>query len=172
MILPEHFDHNELFVLTALIISYLLLFFLPNRFPISMSLLIMLFTATVARLSDHLFSGPNLDLYNIMDMGTYELFDLFTYLLYAPFGYFLIYGYDKWKIKGSLILFYIIAWALLATIFEGVSSLFGVFVYKGWNLSYSFTYYMTMNSFMLLFYNFIKRKYEQSDTLIFNNNHS
>ncbi|MRH43896.1 hypothetical protein GH741_14735 [Aquibacillus halophilus] len=168
MILPEQFDQNELFVLTSLLIFYSLLFWLPNRFPLSLIILMMISSATVARLTDHLLSGSKMNLYSIMDLDKYELFDFFTYLLYAPFGYFLVYGYDKFKLQGISVLLYILVWALGATAFGEISLLFGVFKYKEWEASYSFTYYFIMISLMLLVYRFFKRSYKLHKVEIYN----
>ena len=54
MTLPEKFDQNEWFILVSLIITFSIVWMLPKRFPLSITLLLMLFSSTVARLFDHL----------------------------------------------------------------------------------------------------------------------
>jgi hypothetical protein len=159
MPLPQEFDQNEWFLIIALIISFTLILFLPRRFPLSITILIMLFSITVARLSDHLLAGPNIDLYNLMDTGKYDLFDLFLYFLYAPFGYLFVYLYEKLNIKGFWILLYIIICSIAGTMIEGLCVLFDVFNYKGWKLSYSFCFYLAVQALTLLFYHYIKRSH-------------
>lgn len=64
-----------------------------------MIILIVLFSATIARIADHVLAGPPLDLYDLMDSGKFEMFDIFSYLLYGPFAYIYLYIYEKFKIK-------------------------------------------------------------------------
>lgn len=167
--LPIKFDGNEWFVIIGILISYFVIFLLPGRFPHSVTVLFLLIGTTIARLSDHFLASPKLDLYNIMDTPNYDLFDLITYFLYAPFSYLFIYFYDKWKIKGYWILLYLLLCTSGGTIFEWVNKEFGVFTYKGWHLSYSFTIYLAVQSFVLLFYHWVagtlrRRPMEKADS--------
>ena len=157
MPLPEKFDVNEWFLIGCVIISYLVVTFLPKRFPRSITVLFLLIGTTIARLSDHLLASPKLDLYNIMDTPNYDFFDLITYFLYAPFSYLFVYFYDKWKIKGYWILVYLLLCTSGGTLFEWVNKEFGVFTYKGWRLSYSFSVYMAVQCFVLLFFHLVVR---------------
>ncbi|GAA0479829.1 hypothetical protein GCM10008986_00340 [Salinibacillus aidingensis] len=159
MTLPEHFDHNEWFVLTGVILSYLLVFLLPRRFPLSVILLVMLCAIVFARVLDHMMASPSLDLYDIMDKGNYELFDLVLYSFYAPFAYLYIYLFDKFNVKGIWTGLYILVWSLIAIGFERVNVYFGVFNYHGWKGAYSFPVYLAVQSFTLLFFLYIQHHY-------------
>ncbi|WP_102348934.1 hypothetical protein [Bacillus sp. Marseille-P3661] len=159
MLLPQNFDKNEWFIIIGLLVSYTLILRMPKKLPISITILIMLFSATIARMADHLLAAPNIDLYDITDTGKYELFDFLTYMLYGPFAYLFVYIYVLLSIKGIGNLLYIITWSLLATLFEGITALFDIFNYKNWELSYSFTAYLMIQSYTLLFYKYISKKY-------------
>ncbi|MBM7570838.1 hypothetical protein [Aquibacillus albus] len=156
MILPVQFDKNEWFVLIGLVIFYTAVFVLPKRFPLSISILVMLFTLTIARISDHLLSTSDINFYNVMDSGKYELFDVFVYILYGPFGYFLAYFYDKWKLKGMMIQLYVIGGTVVSSCIEFLAVHYHVFDYKGWALPYSFCYYLVMLALTLLFFRFLQ----------------
>ncbi|WP_413306807.1 hypothetical protein AA0X95_06445 [Bacillus sp. 1P10SD] len=160
MPLPQHFDENEWFVLSCIVVSYSIVRFLPKRFPRIISVLLMLFGPIVARMSDHFLASPKLDLYNLMDTPNYDLFDLFTYVLYAPFSYLFIYFYDRWNVKGAGLLFYLFLWTVVSAIFEWIHKLFHVFTYHNWKLSYSFTVYLVVQCLELLFYYLLIRTYD------------
>ena len=167
MKLPVSFDQNEWFVLISLIISTTIVIILPRRFPLSKIILLFLFSAVVARLSDHLLAGPNSNLYNLMDTNTLDLFDMLTYFLYMPFVYFFIYFYDKWKLRGYSIFLYIVGSVLAGTVYEWITSYFNVFNYHGWKVYYSFTVYLAIQPLTILFYELLRKndapiKYEQS----------
>lgn len=160
MPLPQKFDQNEWFLIISILISYSIILFLPRRFPLGITILLMFFGSVVARLSDHFLASPKLDLYNLMDTPNYDLFDLVTYLLYAPFSYLFIYFYDKWKVKGLWNLLYILLCTAAGTLYEWVCKVFHLFTYKGWHLSYSFTIYLIVQCLALLFYHLVKRNYQ------------
>src|SRR5690606_35876860 len=133
MPLPQKFDQNEWFIIISLAVGVVTVILLPRRFPLSVSILLMVFASTVARTLDHLLAGPTVDVYNITDTGKYDLFDLITYTLYAPFAYIFVYIFDRFNIKGYWILLYLVIASLIATLYEWLCVLFDVFNYKGWN---------------------------------------
>lgn len=161
MPLPQPFDKNEWFVLIGIMVSYSIVRFLPKRFPTVISVLLMLFGPIVARMCDHFLASPKLDLYNLMDTPNYDLFDLFTYFLYAPFSYFFIYFYDRWKVKGAGMLLYLFLWTVASAFFEWIHTLFHVFTYHNWRLSYSFTVYLVVQCLELLYYYLLVRTYSK-----------
>jgi hypothetical protein len=156
---PEKFDQNEGFVLITLLLSIIFIFICPKRMPISITILIMIFSLTIARLADHLLSSPKIDLYSMMDSGKYEFFDLILYFLYAPFGYFFVYVYEKLKVNGYLTTIYILLWSLFGTFFEWISVNFEVFEYKEWELKYSFTVYVFTQAITLLLYGYLRKQH-------------
>lgn len=157
---PEKFDQNEWYVIIALLFSFVLIYLFPKRIPLSITILIMIFSLTIARIADHLLSSPNFDLYSMMDSGKYELFDLILYILYAPFGYFFVYIYEELNIKGYWTIIYIFLWSIFGSFFEWVSVTFEVFVYKDWELKYSFTVYVFTQALTLLLYAFLRKQHK------------
>ncbi|WP_041051199.1 hypothetical protein, partial [Gordoniibacillus kamchatkensis] len=84
---PHRFDANEWFIIIASVFIYTLIFFLPKRFPISLSIFFWLFNLYIANFADFMIATKPLDLYDINDGPEYEFFDLLIYvLLYAPRG--------------------------------------------------------------------------------------
>lgn len=156
--LPNEHDANE-WLLLAIFAGSLLLVRLPKRFPTSMTFLIMLFGSFFARVLDHLFAAPPLDLYDVMDQGAYELYDVFTYFMFAPFAYLFVYLYDRWRIQHLSAIGYILAWSLLGTGVEWIASLFGIYTYKEWKIAYSFPVYLIVQFSTLLFFHYVRRLY-------------
>lgn len=160
MPLPQKFDQNEWFIIISLAVGVVTVILLPRRFPLSVSILMMVFAATVARTLDHLLAGPTVDVYNITDTGRYDLFDLITYTLYAPFAYIFVYIFDRFNIKGYWILLYVVIASLLGTLYEWLCVVFDVFNYKGWNIKYSYGFYLSTQPLTLLFFRYIMGKAE------------
>jgi hypothetical protein len=157
---PETFDQNEWFVLISLFLSFLVIILLPKRMPLSIIILMMIFATTVARLADHLLATPRHDLYNIMDSGKFDFFDLLLYFVYAPFGYIFVYVYERLKVKGYWTIIYIYLWSIFGAFFEWVAVQFKVFEYHGWELKYSFTFYVCTQALTLLFYGYLRKNHE------------
>ncbi|MET3698507.1 hypothetical protein SAMN05877753_109147 [Bacillus oleivorans] len=162
MILPKNFDQNEWFVLIFLTVVIVIICFLPKRFPRSITILILVYTATVGRITDRTLAAPWADFYDIMDTGKYDLFDLLTYILYALFGYILIYLFDMLNVKGLWILVYIVLWSLASVGLEWMSSQFEVVKYKEWVPYLSFSYYLAVQALTLLFFKYLKRVYRNT----------
>lgn len=161
---PREFDQNEWYIIISAIILVLLLYKLPKRFPVSVTVLLLLFTMSTARVTDHLLAGPHKDFYDIMDTGKYELFDLFSYIPYAPFGYLFIYLYDRFQLKGLLLVLYIIFCSIGGVLFERmVSTSFIEFLqYKNWSPYYSLPVYLTVQPMTILFFKLEKSIHERS----------
>lgn len=154
--LPIEFSKNEWFVILSLIASYSV-FFLPRRkFSLSIIILILVFSATIARISDHLLAGPPLDLYDLMDSSRFEMFDIFSYLLYGPFAYIYLYLYEKFKIKHIYTFLYIVAFSIFSVGYEWITVVFGVFTFKEWKSIYSFPVYLFVTSLTILYYRFLR----------------
>ncbi|MRG86120.1 hypothetical protein [Salinibacillus xinjiangensis] len=160
MPLPQEFDHNEWFLLISLVLIYGVMFLLPKHIPTTITILVMIFSILSARFLDHLMAGPTINFYDMMDTGKYDLTDVFLYFLYGPFGYFFIYVYEKFNIQGLAVLFYILICSLFSIGYEWLNVHFDVFNYKNWALRYSFTVYMGVQAITILFYHFVKNRYE------------
>ncbi|MBT2215724.1 hypothetical protein KK120_07805 [Virgibacillus dakarensis] len=159
--LPIAFDENEVYIIIWLILSFCLFFLLPKRFPLSITIVMMLLGVVIAKLFDHLLSSPELNFYNLMDTGKYELFDIISYCLYAPFAYFFIYFFDKLHIRGLGIFLYILVWSWIGIMFEGISVIFHFFNYHGWKLTYSFGVYLITQSLTLLLFRFLMHVHQR-----------
>lgn len=156
---PKELGENEWFLIVALVVFSMTILFLPKRFPISLTILIMVFSSVVARVSDHILAGTNLDLYDVMDSGKYDFFDIISYLLYPPFAYLFVYFYFSWRISGLAISLYILLWSIGGVAFESLAVYFKVFTYKGWSLKYSFLLYLVIQTATLVFFHFLKKSY-------------
>jgi hypothetical protein len=161
---PKEFDQNEWYIILSALALLFLLIKLPRRFPGSITVLVILFTVSVSRVTDHLLAGPHKDFYDIMDSGKFELFDLFSYIPYAPFGYVFIYFYDKLQLRGMKLAFYIICLSFGAILFERlVSTQYINFLqYKSWNMLYSLPVYLIVQPLTILFFNLVKTIHQDS----------
>ncbi|MGM8215356.1 hypothetical protein ACLIA0_07240 [Bacillaceae bacterium W0354] len=161
--LPKSFDANEWFVIISLIVSYYILWLFRKKMKTSHIILIILYSATIARIADHSLAGPPIDGYDLMDTGKFELFDGLTYFLYGPFGFFFISIFQKLNVKGLSVLFYILVWATISVFYEWITVLFGVFTFTDWKSIYSFPIYLFTQSLTLLFYYFVLNKHSSDD---------
>jgi hypothetical protein len=150
------FDMNDYFVLICIVIAYGVIHLMPKRFPKSVTLLLLLFSSTLASMLDNSIGGHIFDLYDIMDGPAYTIMDFVVYFMYAPFGYIFIYFYELFRLKGILTVGYIALFSFLSTVFEWVCIKAGVFTYKdSYLIYYSFPIYLFSQSGILLFYKFI-----------------
>ena len=166
--LPEKFDANEWFILFHILALVILLYKLPKRFPTSITILLLMFTVTVARVVDHVIAGPHVDLYDIMDSGDFELFDLLCYVPYAPFGYVFIYIYDKFQLKGISLILYIVLSSIGSIGFEWLTgtSYISYLKYSSWKPIYSLPIYLLIQPCTILFFHLIKSIHEKSLTSV------
>ncbi|KQX45790.1 MULTISPECIES: hypothetical protein [unclassified Paenibacillus] len=150
------FDMNDYFVLICIVFAYGFIYFMPKRFPLSVTLLLLLFSSTLASMLDNSIGGHIFDLYDIMDGPAYSIMDFVVYFMYAPFGYIFMYFYDLFRLKGILAVGYIALFSLLSAGFEWVCLKAGVFTYKdSYLIYYSFPIYLFSQSALVLFYKFI-----------------
>lgn len=158
--LPEQFDVNE-WIIIILLLSNIVLFKLPKKFPSVITVLLVLLSISMAKLPDHTIAIRPFDLYDLNDTQKYELFDLLLYGAYPPFGIICIYLYTWFNIKGIFTLLYILIWSMFAVIFEYFLVFLGVFDYKGWTIFYSFPVYLITVFIYILFYNFALGYYDK-----------
>ncbi|MEH7746239.1 hypothetical protein V7659_14530 [Neobacillus drentensis] len=161
LVLPENFDTNEWFITISIVVTYTFMLILPKRFPLSITLLMLLFSMTYAQVIDTILAGTKFDLYDINDVEKYEWFDFITWFLYPPFGYAFVYFYDKWIVKGIGVFWYIVSWAFIALVVEVLSFKLHVFTYKGWKFSYSFPIYLVTLCIYLLVFLYLKGTFEK-----------
>jgi hypothetical protein len=153
----DRFDQNEWFIIIMLILTYLIAYLIPRRFPTSITVLLMIWAFTVSQLFDFTIGGGVFDYYDVNDSPRYCLMDLATYFLYAPFSYFFIYIYDVFQIKPRHLALYIIVCSIFAVGFETLMVVFKVITYKNdWYRFYSFDVYLFTQSLTILFYKWIR----------------
>ncbi|RAP76423.1 hypothetical protein DL346_13615 [Paenibacillus montanisoli] len=155
--LPVKFDQNEWFVILNCVLGYTWLLFVPKRYPRVISILVILFSVTVAIIMDHTIATPPLDLYDINDLKKYELTDVITYFMYSPYALLSVYLFDKLNPNGLYFTVYVIVWSLLAVCLEWLAIFFNVFKFHGWTLLYSFSFYLFVTTLHLKFFQFILR---------------
>ncbi|WP_053071817.1 hypothetical protein [Ornithinibacillus contaminans] len=154
--LPEQFDENEWFIILTTVFGFILILLLPKRYPHVISILMVLFTVTIAIIMDHLIATPPLDLYDLNDLKKYEVTDIITYLMYSPYALLCIYLFDKFDPKGKYITAYVVFWSLFALGFESLAAFFNVFKYSGWTFLNSFAFYLLATSIYIFFFTFTR----------------
>lgn len=155
------FNQNEWFVIIAIIIFHLLIFLLPKRFPLFLSVILYIFGFTTGLIFDNTIGAHIFDLYDISDSSKYTLMDILSYVMYGPFGYVFIYFQDKYKIQGKFLVTYILLWCLLSLGLEAMATFFNVYHYKnGYHLYFSFPIYLVTIVIYYLLYDFITKKEE------------
>jgi glucan phosphoethanolaminetransferase (alkaline phosphatase superfamily) len=159
MILWEHFDKNEIYILVMLVVAYSAFFFFPKKLPVKITLLFLVWGFASSTLFDFTIGGGLLDFYKVNDSNHYELSDLLTYFLFATFGYFFVYFYERLHINKQRFIFYVLGWTIVGLIMERVSSWMGVTHYQhGYKLPYSVAVFLVVQTTTGLYYEFIKNK--------------
>lgn len=164
LLLPKHFDTNEIFLICIAFFLVMLITLLPHKFPLVESFMYFLFNFFLAVVVDHILAGPPLDFYNIMDHAKFEIMDVFNYLfLYCPTGYLFLYFYKRFdKSFNGRILYVILAIGITVGL-EWIAIKFNVFHYSKWNLFYSSIAYLFLYIFNILFSKFIKNQLENEN---------
>jgi hypothetical protein len=159
MMLWEHFDKNEIYILVMLGITYGAILLLPKRLPRNIALLYLVWGFASSTFFDFTIGGGLLDYYKVNDSNHYELTDLLSYSLFATFGYFFVYFYEMFHINKNRFIFYIIGWTIVGLIMERISGWMGVTHYQhGYILPYSVAVFLVVQTTTGLFYEFIKKK--------------
>jgi hypothetical protein len=159
MILWEHFDKNEIYILVMIVIAYTAFFLIPKRLPRNITLLFLVWGFASATLFDFTIGAGKHDFYQVNDSNRYELFDLLTYILFATFGYFFVYFYELFEINKKRFIPYVLCWTLVALMMEKVSIWMGVTHYQhGYKLQFSLAIFLLVQTTTGLYYQFIKKK--------------
>ncbi|TVY07123.1 hypothetical protein FPZ49_25365 [Paenibacillus cremeus] len=122
----------------------------------------MILSLSTALSMDHSIGVPPIDLYDTNIYPWLTLSELPTWGMYPISGYLFIYFYDKWKINGLGIPFYVFGWTLLGTAFEALSTAFGVFIYKGWSLKYSFLVYLIVQLMIVAVFRILMNEFHRA----------
>ncbi|MCT8975242.1 hypothetical protein N4T77_01385 [Clostridium sp. CX1] len=147
------FNKNEWFVI-ALLAFYILVFLLPKRFPLFISIIFILYGIAVAGVTfDFILGGPTLDYYDDNNNSKYEIIDFLLYTSYGSFSYLIAYFFDKFKLKKQYVTLYVLALAIMSIGVEWIGHRLGVFHYKnGYKIEFSFPIYLMVYSILLILY--------------------
>lgn len=155
---PKHFDANEWFLLTVTALEIAVAFALPRRFSLLTLVVIVAFNFYLAQMIDLIIAIKPYDLYDINDFPQYEIADFLIYVLtYPPMAYLVLYLYDRWQPKGWKLVGYVLGWSLFTAGLEGLSLLFHVFSYKGWELHYSFYVYTGVFGVNIMLFRYVQK---------------
>lgn len=164
MILWEHFDRNEWFVLLLLLAVYAAVVLLPKRFTRGVLILALLWGFASSTLLDFTIGGGLMDYYRVHDSNRYEITDFFTYVMFAPFAYFFIYFYELLRIYSRLrLMLYIIGWTIVGYGFQWVAEWMNMTHYqKGYRIEYNLVVFLLVQSITGLFYRYIRSQLNQN----------
>jgi len=144
---PAVFDSNEWFIVAASVLVWTVSLALPKRFSLFTVVCIWVLNIYLAQTTDFIIGKVPYELYQVNDYSEYEYFDVFLYIItYPPAAYLMLEGYDRWRLRGSKAVFYVLACALVTIGLERVSVAFRVFTYDSWRLAYSYPTYVLVYS--------------------------
>ncbi|MFT8322915.1 MAG: hypothetical protein ABF649_18760 [Bacillus sp. (in: firmicutes)] len=161
MIMYEHFDKNEIYLLTLLLIGYGAVILLPKILPWNISTLFLVWGLAATTLFDFTIGGGLMDYYKVNDSNHYELFDFLYYLVFPPVSYLFVYIYEKLKInkKSISFLIFVLVWSLLGLLMDWVSTKMDVIFYQNGYKGYlSFTVFLSIQTITALYYELVRKK--------------
>jgi hypothetical protein len=153
------FGMNDYFVIGEIIVTWSIYFLLPKIFTKQFTILLFLYTLTLASILDNSFGLIPFDYYDIMDGPKYTGMDVIVYILYPPYGYFFLFFYKRLRISDQKIILYIVIATILSVCFEWINLKMGVYHYKnGYQIAYSFCLYLLIQSILIVYYRRIEIK--------------
>jgi hypothetical protein len=159
MMLWEHFDKNEIYILVMIVLTYSAVLLFSKRLPRHITLLFLVWGFASSTLFDFTIGGGLLDFYRVNDSNKYEFSDFLSYILFSTFGYFFVYFYERFNINKKRFIFYILGWTILGLIMERISGWMGVTHYQhGYKLPYSVAVFLVVQTTTALYYEFIKKR--------------
>jgi hypothetical protein len=165
MILWEHFDRNEWFVLFMLVLNYGAVWLLPKRLPQNVAIAGLVWGFAISTLFDFTIGGGLMDFYRVNDTNRYELTDLLVYFMFAPFGYFFIYFYEVWRVTKKTVVPYIAGWTMVGLLVQWVASWMRMTVYQhGYRLEYNAVVFLFVQSVTALGYMYVKKHHLAQET--------
>lgn len=157
MMLWEHFDRNEWYVIGMLVLSYGAVILLPKRVETKWMILGLVWGFASSTLFDFTIGGGLLDFYRVNDSERYELTDLLVYFLFATFSYFFIYFFEVLKISKKTLVYYIIGWTIVAFVMQWVSEWMRLTEYqRGYRMEYNIVVFLIIQTITGMFYNRFK----------------
>jgi hypothetical protein len=163
MMLWEHFDRNEWYVLIMLVSSYAAVLLLPKKIPVYLMILSLVWGMACSVLVDFTIGGGLLDFYQVNDSNRYELTDLWTYLMFAPFGYFFIYFYEWLNIGRKTLVYYVLGWTAVAYAVQWLSEWMNMTHYQmGFRREYDIPIFLIVQTITGLFYTNMKSRLDKT----------
>jgi hypothetical protein len=157
-IYDTHFNANEWAVILGLCVGHLLIFVLPRRFTIKLSIIFFMCGVTCGFLFDHVLSVIPVSFYDVNDTSKLEFMDFVLYWTYGPVSYLFSYLYDLLRVKVKFSPLYILSSALISTCLEWGAVKIGIFHYDhGYGLGISFVIYLIVHSFWVWFFYLMQR---------------
>jgi hypothetical protein len=155
----KSFDMNEWFVVVSLISLIVLIWIIPKIFTVLEGIFHFIYGFYIGMFYDHTISVKPWDIYDVNDSSAYQVIDLLSYLMYGPYSYFFIYIFVKLRIKGSMIIVYILIWTSFSVLIEYFSMSIGLFHYeKGYELYWSIPIYMSAQLGQIIFFHLIQKE--------------
>ncbi|RIX60091.1 hypothetical protein D3P08_00415 [Paenibacillus nanensis] len=154
MILWEHFDRNEWYIMAMLILTYGAVLLLPKRVEAKWRILALVWGFASSTFFDFTIGGGLIDFYVVNDSDRYELTDLLVYILFATFAYFFIYFYEVLKIGKKTLVYYIVGWTIVAFAMQWVSEWMRLTDYqRGYKMEYNIVVFLVIQTITGLYYN-------------------
>ncbi len=149
---------NEWFMLTTSALAFAGTLLIRRHFRPVAFIMIWLFAIAYVESIDYAIAGTPFRLYYCADNETYEPAAAMIHIfLYPGFVFFFLYLYDRWRIRGKQLVFYILAWTAFSILFEWINVKAGVFTYTGWKIAYSIPTYPISAAVTLCLYRYIER---------------
>lgn len=152
------FDWNEWFMIIST--GFLLVLFLMIRkyFHPVVTIVIWVFTIALVESLDYFLAATPFKLYYFSDNPTYEpSATLIHLMLYPSFSMIFLYIYDKWKLQGMKLFWYLVFWTVFSIFFEWLCLINRVLTYTGWKLYYSIPTYPVSALLLICLFHFIKK---------------
>lgn len=145
------FDLNEWVVLLSGIWLFAVFFQIKKRYPpILVAIIWMMFSVLGMFVDQMLATQYSVDLYDTLDYQGFDPFDTVIYFFSYPlYGYMFCHLYKivRERLPRSLLVFKI-GWSVQSTAIEWLSSLLGIYTYKGWSPLYSLLFYLVLFQLM------------------------
>lgn len=156
------FDWNEWFMLITSFIAFSVFLKLRKQFHPIVIIVIWIFTIAYVQTIDYMLAATPFKLYYCADNETYEPFAAIIHIfLYPSFSFIFLYFYDKWKIHGRKLFYYILFWTAFSVFFEWLNIINGVFFYTGWKLYSSIPTYPISSLILIKLFQFIKKQLQK-----------
>ncbi|WP_413306232.1 hypothetical protein AA0X95_05360 [Bacillus sp. 1P10SD] len=160
---PKHFDKNEWWIICLFFFIGYVVFYLHKKSRLiatSELILIFLFNIYFASIGDYVLAMDPVDLYDTVDLNSGELFDIPLHIVVYPGTiYIVLHSYLLLSPKKS---HFIVFWALLLSLLEWISThFFHLYTYKGWNLIFSFLFYVVVITVNLLLLTGVRKSFSK-----------